>query len=344
MLRCKFHKLKSTDSLKRRRAVEQLAHLKNPKVVEHLIPMLKDTDVDVRRAAIKSLGNLGDKRAIKGLINSLIDVDQHAQFSIQNEYTRKLAAEALQKLSWEPENFTEWVNLLFARQEYSTVVQIGKDAVKPLINLLPIYGATAVKTLCEINSPEVLTPVLKYVKDAAGDVIVRELSCVRNLTAIKALIELLLSKDYRTRELAQESLVKYGDSAVELLISALNHQNWYMRQASASVLGSIGNPKAAQPLADALIKTHMSEPKIIEDGEYERASIVNAMFALGKASVVPIIEILKKGDSQLQDTSLRLLREFGDRSAIPAVKDFLSSGHEYLKREAELTLMKLESN
>ena len=113
-----------------------LGKIGDTRAVEPLIEVLGVKDDAYRyyvgHEAIAALGSIGDKRAVEPLVCILV----HSSYYIWSHYTRKTAAEALEKMGWVPRNDTEKAYFLIAKQDWDGVVAIGSPSIKPLIQVV----------------------------------------------------------------------------------------------------------------------------------------------------------------------------------------------------------------
>ncbi len=125
-----------------------------------------------------------------------------------------------------------------------------------------------------------------------------------NEEMIKTHIEALDDSDCHNREFTIEKLMGFGDSAVSLLIEALNHRSPRVRFYAAYVLGSFRNSRAVKPLMAALKNEN---PDIRENA----ASMLGQMGDLG--SVEPLVAALGDENDQVRWCAAGALRNMGWR-------------------------------
>ncbi len=98
---------------------------------DHVRPLIslleQDENAEVRWVAALALGSLGSPEAINPLVRALKDPDRYVRYG---------AAQALQALSWVPQNDTERAYHSIAFQDWKHVAQIGSGATGPLIEIL----------------------------------------------------------------------------------------------------------------------------------------------------------------------------------------------------------------
>jgi hypothetical protein len=92
-------RLKDDDAGNRFEAVDQLIRSKNPRVREHLLPMLKDPDLFVRRLTAEGLGDFKHAESVSALIVALADPEsivRHTAYSSLKKLTG-------QKIAFDPD-------------------------------------------------------------------------------------------------------------------------------------------------------------------------------------------------------------------------------------------------
>jgi len=115
-------------------AIEALGTTHDQRSCKTLISLLEhDRNAEVRWVAALALGTIGSTEAIPPLISALMDPDRYVRYG---------AAQALQVLSWVPQNDTEQAYHAIAFQDWKHVAQIGTGATVPLIEILNDTNAT----------------------------------------------------------------------------------------------------------------------------------------------------------------------------------------------------------
>jgi len=174
-------------------------------------------DWEVRIRAAEALGMIGDPRAIKPLTDALKD---------KKPDVRECAAKALDKLGWSPNISEAGAAYWITKRNWDKCVEIGRPAVKLLIN-----------TLKDENSD---------VRECAAEA----LGMIGDKRAtIHLIIVAIHDANYGVRSGAAEALHKIRDRmTIEHLSVLLKHGN----ARAAETLGMIGDPRAIKPLTTAL--------------------------------------------------------------------------------------------
>jgi HEAT repeat protein len=240
-------------------AAKALGKIGDARVVGPLIAVLEKVPAPfVRKAVAQALGHLGDEQAVEPLITVLQSADKDV---------RRAAAEALEKIGWQPDRSEKGAIYWIARRQWDRCAELGAPAVEPLIGALKDKSTrkTAAVAMEKIGAPAV-EPLIDALKDA--DRAVREAAagvldkigwqpdrsekgaaywvakrqwdqCAEvGPPAVGPLIAVL--KDRSVRQAASRALEKIGAPAVEPLIDALKDADRAVREAAAGVLDRIG--------------------------------------------------------------------------------------------------------
>jgi hypothetical protein len=123
------------------------------------------------------------------------------------------------------------------------------------------------------------------------------------------------------------------DRAVSLLLRALKHENWYVRQRAADVLGVVKTRLAIGPLRSAVIGD------IDED---VRSSSAKALAKIaGRQAVPDLVLAILDNDAGVRETAATWLGRLGDRRAIPALTAAQADSDSSVKLAARGALKKL---
>ena len=123
-------------------AIEALGSIRDPRSYKPLIYLLdRDKNPEVRWVAALALGSLGSPDAINPLVRALKDPDRYVRYG---------AAQALQMLSWVPQDDTHQAYYYIALQDWKRVAEIGAAATGPLIDILRDQNATTRGEIVEV--------------------------------------------------------------------------------------------------------------------------------------------------------------------------------------------------
>jgi HEAT repeat protein len=151
---------------------------------------------------------------------------------------------------------------------------------------------------------------------------------------VKGLIKALdYKKDYNVRRRAVEALGKIGDpKAVDPLINALKDEDEYVRKNAAGALGKIGDPKAVDPLINALK----------DDDIGVRWRVVEALGKLGDPKAVdPLTNALKDENKYMRQGAAEALGKIGDPKAVDALINALKDEEWFMRHRAAEALGKI---
>lgn len=177
----KWHeKKKVRKSQNRQAAANALGELKAREAIPPLITALKDEAQDVRKAAAEALGEMhGDIRAMQALIPLLNEHSSYASAAkalgklgnlqavaplisgLKKEGTNRHAAEALDLLGWQPGTDEEKVLYWIAKERVDCCIELGDQAVGPLIKALDTMFQPAGKALVQLYHSDKLSQMMK---------------------------------------------------------------------------------------------------------------------------------------------------------------------------------------
>jgi len=128
--------------------IDAMGEIRDPSVLDHLLPLLHDRSNEVRWAAALALGQLSDQRAVPPLVRSLRDPDRYVRYG---------AAIALGQLGWVPEADEGRACLALALQDWDHLSALGTAAL-PALQLASMdrdreVRARAVAIMGEIGDP-----------------------------------------------------------------------------------------------------------------------------------------------------------------------------------------------
>ncbi len=166
-----------------------------------------------------------------------------------------------------------------------------------------IAAAKALVKIVDIGAVEPLISVLKGGDKNVSKKAAETLGKIGDARAIEPLVAALRYSD-EERASAAEALVKIGEAAVEPLAAALKDSNASesVRACAAKALGQIGNPRAIEPLIEALNDS---------DWRWVRPSVVEALVKIGEAAVEPLVAVLRDSDVYLRASIVGVLQSLG---------------------------------
>lgn len=128
--------------------IEALGEIRDSRSVPALLNLLKDESSEVRWATALALGEIGDLRAQHALVLSLLDPDKYVRYG---------AALSLESLGWHPRTVHEKVYHSVGKQEWDPILELGPEAIDPILPLL------------RDKDPEVRARVLEILGSLGGE-------------------------------------------------------------------------------------------------------------------------------------------------------------------------------
>lgn len=311
-----------------------------PMVQPILQLMLTNEESSVRDDALMLLKRLG-KNATEGMIELLRD---------ESKDVRKMAANGLDKMQWEPSSEEEKATYLIALEKWEEVKSLGEASVDPLIAAIecndPVIKRKIIILLGESASPKIVAPLVKIInsrnqidrdmKRSAKAYIVK----AKNPTDVDALVSLALIyanevghreiiawamerlyvlKDrraipvYRSNRSTKSALILLELGEVEELMMGVEN----VRSAKFNAVKNLGSIKDARMVEP--IVTHF-----LNDLSEDKQVRYQAAVALGKigdeSAVQPLIDILiNDKEPMVKSASARALGEIKSKSAVEAL-------------------------
>ncbi len=267
--------------------VRKLGEVNDPKVVPSLIELLRNDAPEVRRAAAQALADAGDEDACHALhtalndsykgvmVDSLFALSRIGCSDIFDPIVNALKSEdlpvrlgACKAIS--ESGSTQYTEPLFSvlhdsRMQKEVLKVLGelKDpaSLNPIVNLLTSNDSTirlnALKALLKIDGTLDVTAILECLGDKEPEVritAVRILGKEGSAEAVNYLLARLDEEpDDSVRVAIIKSLGKNGTSKpLKRLISLLEDDQLEIRKSAAEALGETGDPRAIDPLCQAL--------------------------------------------------------------------------------------------
>ena len=294
------------------------------RAVGPLVIALQDKDAAVRGAASGPLKTIGEP-AVASLM-PLIDVYDDAVRGLVSTTLGGIgepAVEPLLRVMKQKQPLPEQGPAAFRRSKLATVAAfkaMGETAIEPMIDML--------------NHDEA------EVRLAAADVlgtVAKPLDLEIGLTAVPPLLQRLKDDDaWSVRRKAASALGGLAETALEgnavqPLIAQLDDDRPEVRAAAASALGVLGDPVAAQPLADLLLTNRIGAT----------AEIAGALEKLGPPAIAPITPALKHPDIDVRLTATQTLASIGTEAAVLPLGSALTDQEVKVRRAAADALRNL---
>ncbi len=243
--------------------------------VEVLIQRLKHRDVDIRKQAAVALGKIGDSRAVEPLIN-LIKL-QKVNGQIEEELDLDVSFEDLE-LELDPEDLEEDQDVSVRLIAANALGKIGDSrAVESLAKLLKDKNVDirkqATVALGKIGDPRAVEPLVQLLEDKDDDVRTLAGGALGKIGAprtVELLIQFIKLKKYNEQteeeldldldvedldlevesenqeedldklvQLASRSIVKIGTPALELLMQALESEDWETKKIAKVIFDKV---------------------------------------------------------------------------------------------------------
>lgn len=292
----------------------------NAQNTNDLLIKLKDSNCYIRGNAAKSLGETRDPQFTPYLIETLNDRDSYVQ-----------------------------------RWSAHSLGEIGDQrAVEPLIKVLTKKSfdakGTAAEALGKLNDPRAVKPLISVLQDpkTEGNVeeaIAKALAKIGDPVAIDPIIK-AMSNTTLTPGAYTYSLAKFGKTAVEPLIKALQNKDRLIRERSADTLAEIGDPQPIDYLIAAIDDDYISVKK----------AVVWALADLSVAdpkAIEPLKRCLNEKDPYIKKGAARALASIQSKEIdhiferAKKNKDFIivAGGYMYfiIKGESETETLLIES-
>jgi HEAT repeat protein len=208
------------------------------------------------------------------------------------------------------------------REAMNALERIGDSrATEPLIELLQDPDITiqeeAITVLGRIQDKKAVQPLIQTLNNQHIGIrwkAAEALGKIGDPKATEALLQTLHDPDKTIQEEAITALGRIQDkTAVQPLIQNLTNLHIGIRCRAAEALGKIGDPKAIE----ALILTLHDPDKNVEE---------EALTALGRIAVDPIIDDLKSEDQNIRDGAIISLNQIGEFKIFDTVK--ISKSHD----------------
>lgn len=247
--------------LVRGRAAEVLAIAKDRSAVPALLEALQGTYFTVRARAALALGEIGDSQAIRPLLQALNDEEAEV---------RMAACLGLGSFK-DPTTFDDITNLLLDDPK----IEVRQAAAQGLGNTghpaaLPFlmealhdsywwyereYAASDLLAAIEKMGARAVEPLIEALRDKEGTV--RKFAAILlgrsgDPRAIEPLSMTLYDMHHEVGKVSAEALARFGASALEVLVEALNHPEMWIRIHAIGALAHINDTRVARILLEML--------------------------------------------------------------------------------------------
>ncbi len=258
---------------------------------------LRSEHDSTRLYAARMLGQIADPAAIPVLVHALAD---------EWDWVSQAAAEALDRLNWQPSTDADKVAYFLAKEDWSRLVGLGQSAVSSLIHTLTGRNtvkekgaASALGQIGDRQAVQALIEALESKRCLFRAEAATALGEIGDSRAIRPLYDALKNDNYDLRYAASIALGRLGPSARNLIIEALHDSDPAVRECAARALGTSGDPNATGELITALKDSQPAVRRV-------------AAWALGtigdKSAFDPLIGILRDKDPHVRDQTASALQ------------------------------------
>jgi HEAT repeat protein len=290
---------------------EALGRLRDRRAVDSLIAASRAREREVKVAAITSLGSIGDHTAAEPLFVSARDEDRQ----VRDAAIRSLAALGISVDRVAADLSAP--NWQIRAAALTTLARLGDATAVPLaISSLKDSDARvrseAARTVGVLGDPRALNPLIASLGDPAAEVRVEATFALGNLKdprSIGPLTGLLNDRDSQVSLAAAEALARMREpKATRVLIGSLSAEDSRVRSRAAQVLARVSAEgpldEGVRPLAQAL---RDRDPVV-------RYHVADALIAQGSVAVPSVIEVLRSPREADRERAARVLWRIGSPS------------------------------
>lgn len=323
--------LDDSDDEVRETAIYTLGDLKNPEALKHFLKpkLLFDENSNIRTATVRSLGNF---RKIGGLnvISKLMELCNDPEWSVRHTAMSIIIREIETiKADGDTNSILSLLYILQLRDPEihkkitSTLIEIGKESYDILLDALlsksSYIKSGVVYVLGELKCLQARDRLIELIND--DDFMVRRevakaLGQIGGPEVVTPLLKLLGDVNPDVRENAVKSIIGYGETVVDSLITELKLAgSKYRKKAIIEALGKIKSDKAVMPLIDALQDYHhlvrlASINALAEIGSEEVRKQLIDLISINKFEIEPLVDVALNSDSiRFRVRAIRALRE-----------------------------------
>ena len=375
-------------------AVKALGEIRDIRAVFPLIDLLYDDyiifqditvtqgdyrDNSVKGSVIFALQKIGDTGALPAL-KKMLNNETHPMIKV-------LLDEAVSYIeqSIEMEIFSVKHDDISPSNEDIPLENIEKDDETPGYeeeNIEEIFGSHDNTPDDEGDHPVIVEEVSDVIQDdlhdieyeenkynttrLSGELLEEELKKQELENVIKEQISKFESTCMFTRMDGVQTLEKIGKPAVELLVKALEDQNWRIREGAAEALSSIGDISVLSAFKKALpiepedsIKNCLEQAiakieielevktcieKLSDNNMFTQLDAIQILEKIGKPAIPYLIDTLMDSNWKVREGSLEVLSTIGDDSILGALKEaYVTEKDDYLKKNIQKIIDKFSS-
>lgn len=323
--------LDSMNASERIAAIELLAEIHDPSVIEVLAEVVKHPAADVRDRAAEALAKAKDLRALPAIMDAI----RYKRYNYLN---------------------------------VTTLVELGDAAVPILVTMLrdPAQGVHVRKCIAgalkEIRTDEVVDALHELLQSPEGELRIRAVeSLAGEPRALPWILEAV--KDEETDWTAMQALQKYrGPEVTVALVEGLKDSRVGMRQQAVEGLKEMPDASAIPALMDALrdddsiVRSRAGEAlaKVIDsswteklfealDDTSHKGHIAGLLRQLGGEVVFNRMrELLKSKDADMRETAANFLGHTGNRTVVSDLLLALKDESEKVRKTAAFALYELK--
>ena len=316
----------------RKMAMPVLVSLGSP-AVPHVVPVLRDSGLTGRWSAAEVLGEIRDRAAVEPLLKTMTDT---------NPTVRNSTITALGKIG-DPvviPHFAELMNSVRGTDEHfllsatvgEALGEIGEPALAQLMSMLKgeesvlsVFAAEAIKQIGKLAVP-VVVGELKNLSLFTLQTLLPWLADMKAIEAIGPLMELAHSNPV-VLEFSEEALVKFGDAAVDPLISLIGQTNLFTQAAAIRTLAKIGGDRAFEALIMLLNTRKAKASSAAEKSEtFVRAYAAQGLGSLGDKRAIEALKSAKSEEKWLiRIHASGALVQLGENEALDGVLEGLDA-------------------
>ncbi len=386
--------LKDKEGEIRLSAVKALGEIRDIRAVFPLIDLLYDDyiifqditvtqgdyrDNSVKGSVIFALQKIGDAGALPAL-KKMLHNETHPMIKVLLD-----EAVAYIEQSIEAEIFSVKQDDTKPSEEYMPLENIEKDDEIPIDeeeNIEEIFGSgdhidgdeeepAIIEEASEVIQDDRYDPEYQENKynttRLSGELLEEELKKQEMENVIKEQIAKFESTCMFTRMDGVQTLEKIGKPAVELLVKALEDQNWRIREGAAEALSSIGDISVLSAFKKALpiepedsIKNCLEQAiakieielevktcieKLSDHNMFTQLDAIQTLEKIGKAAIPYLIDTLTDSNWKVREGSLEVLSTIGDESILGALKEaFVAETDDYLRKNIQKIIDKFSTD